>query len=48
MFGNRLRRKVCAENIDDDMPRHGAARVHGLAVDYRLVDAASVRKVIHI
>lgn len=48
MFGIRFRWKVCAENIDDDMPWHGSAGVYGLAVDHRLVDAASVRKVIHI
>lgn len=30
------------------MPWHGAAGVYGLAVDHRLVDAASVRKVLYI
>lgn len=32
--------KVRPENVDDNMPGHRAAGVHGVIVDNRLVDAA--------
>lgn len=42
---NQLQHEVRAEDAHDHMPRHGAARVHGIPVDNRQLDAQTVREV---
>lgn len=42
---HQLQHEIRAEDIDDDMPGHCAAGLHGLAVDHRILDAETVRKV---
>lgn len=37
--------QIRTENIDDDLPGHRAACVHGFAVDNCIVDVAAVRTV---
>jgi len=42
---DQLQHEVRAENAHDHMPGYGAARVHGVLVDNRQLDAQTVRKV---
>lgn len=42
---HQLQHQVRPQDPDDHLPRHGAAGLHGLPVDHRLVDAATVREV---
>lgn len=37
--------QIRTENIDDDLSGHCAARIHGLAVDNRIVDVTTMRTV---
>lgn len=42
---HRLQHAVRAQDPHDHLSRDSAARVHGLAVDHRIVDAQAVREV---
>lgn len=42
---HQLQHQVCPQDPDDHLPGHGAAGLHGLPVDHRLVDTATVREV---
>lgn len=42
---HQLQHQVRPQDPDDHLPGHGAAGLHGLPVDYRLVDTTTVRKV---
>lgn len=39
---HQLQHQICSQDPDDHLPGHRAAGLHGLPMDYRLVDAASV------